>query len=280
MSGLLQPWFDALLDASAAFEVTLLGTAGRLRMRPGWEVKRGPLDEQLFYYVAEGGFDALWDGATHRIATGDLLWAERGTHIHFRLRENDSLLAWRFRLRATDAAGNALRSPTPFWHISPARSCMTWIEQIIDEASFSAPHHAERLRALLLCLLTEIARAETAKTQPTGVLSRGQRQRIERHCIEHQWASPADLARLTELSPDYFTRCFRRTYGEPPRQWLLGNRIKLAASRLLESNLNISQVAHELGYDDVFLFSRQFKAVFGESPTRYRQRHNGVEQTG
>ncbi|HEX8833023.1 MAG TPA: helix-turn-helix transcriptional regulator, partial [Abditibacteriaceae bacterium] len=203
-----------------------------------------------------------------------------GTRLHFRLGENESLLAWRFRLSAADSAGNALSAPGPFLHLSPARGCATWVEQIIDEASFPAAHSDERIRALLLCLFTEIARLQTERPQETGVLSRAQRERIERYCAEHYWSSPAELAQQVELSPDYFTRCFRRTYGTPPRRWMLEKRIESAAVRLLESNLNISQVAHELGYADVFLFSRQFKSVLGESPAHYRGRHNSVGHTG
>lgn len=52
--------------------------------------------------------------------------------------------------------------------------------------------------------------------------------------------------------------------------------MRLGALRLLESTLNVSQIALELGYRDVFLFSRQFKSVMGENPSAYRQNHGAL----
>jgi AraC-like DNA-binding protein len=54
-------------------------------------------------------------------------------------------------------------------------------------------------------------------------------------------------------------------------------RLHYAAQRLLESGLNVTEAALELGYSDVFLFSRQFKQVLGCSPRTYRQRHAGIQ---
>ncbi len=42
--------------------------------------------------------------------------------------------------------------------------------------------------------------------------------------------------------------------------------------RLLESQLNISEVAQEFGHRDIVFFSRQFKQVLGRSPRTYRRR--------
>ena len=40
---------------------------------------------------------------------------------------------------------------------------------------------------------------------------------------------------------------------------------------LEESELSITEVAHQLGYPDVYLFSRQFKTIMGVSPRAFRQ---------
>ena len=52
--------------------------------------------------------------------------------------------------------------------------------------------------------------------------------------------------------------------------------MRLATVRLLETNSNISEIALQLGYRDVFLFSRQFKAVHGLSPKAYRHQHGAI----
>jgi len=79
---------------------------------------------------------------------------------------------------------------------------------------------------------------------------------------------PAELARALGLSPTWFARLFRRTYGCAPRAWLVRQRIGHAAERL-QSAASIGAVASEFGYADLFLFSRQFRAVLGSSPRRW-----------
>lgn len=46
-------------------------------------------------------------------------------------------------------------------------------------------------------------------------------------------------------------------------------------------NLRPGEIAAELDYADIYLFSKQFKKYFGVSPTGYRKRHGreaNVEQ--
>jgi AraC-like DNA-binding protein len=57
-----------------------------------------------------------------------------------------------------------------------------------------------------------------------------------------------------------------------PKTWLVRRRIHHAALRLDESDDPVSVVASDLGYPDLFLFSRQFKMVMGRSPRHYRAR--------
>lgn len=277
--GLLETWFAALLSPQSRFCASLLRLSGRLRMPRGWKIEGVRLANHLFYFVAEGEFRAEWKGETHRIAAGDLLWVGSGVPISFRLDESENLVVWRFRLDASDANGLALEAPRLFWHVSSARGCQVWIEKIVEEAATEALRGDERLRGLLLCLLSELERSEGEKLASSrGVLTRTQQETL-RHYLSHaprKWPSPADLARSVELSPDYFTRCFRRTFGLAPRRYLLEERMRLASVRLLESNASISQIARDLGYEDIFSFSRQFKAVQGVSPSQYRRQQSAI----
>lgn len=87
--------------------------------------------------------------------------------------------------------------------------------------------------------------------------------------------SPLELASAVGLSPDYFTRIFKKTFGQAPKMWILSQRLQKAAVLLLEENLSVSQVAYGLGWENPALFSRQFTKLHGCSPSEFRRRSRG-----
>ncbi len=87
----------------------------------------------------------------------------------------------------------------------------------------------------------------------------------------HQ-VTPADLAAGVGRSPRYFARCFHASFGSTPRRWLVEQRIRQAAHLLRTSPDAIGAIAARCGCDNTSLFSRQFRAVMGCSPSDYRQR--------
>jgi AraC family transcriptional regulator len=79
-----------------------------------------------------------------------------------------------------------------------------------------------------------------------------------------------DLARSASLSPYHFLRTFKVITGITPHQWLLRARLREAAKRLLLGRDPVTQIALDVGFDDLSNFIRSFRAEFGRSPGRYR----------
>ena len=78
------------------------------------------------------------------------------------------------------------------------------------------------------------------------------------------------LAKQLNWSRSHFDREFSRQVGQPPKQFLLNCKM-IEARRLLESrSLRVGEVAEQLGYRDIYFFSRQFKSHYGLSPVHYR----------
>jgi AraC family transcriptional regulator of arabinose operon len=88
------------------------------------------------------------------------------------------------------------------------------------------------------------------------------------------WRMP-DVARAAGLSVSQFCRRFRQQFGASPRDFLLRRRVERAGVMLMESTLNVSQIADQLGYEEVGYFSRQFKQKTGLSPLEFRRRSRG-----
>lgn len=83
-----------------------------------------------------------------------------------------------------------------------------------------------------------------------------------------------ELAGACHLSSSHFCRLFRQITGYSPIQYLLDIRLQEAATLLKRTDNSITQIAYEVGFDDVGYFSRKFKEQFGMSPTQAKKRYS------
>jgi AraC-like DNA-binding protein len=80
----------------------------------------------------------------------------------------------------------------------------------------------------------------------------------------------ADLARAACLSSAYFSREFRRTFGESPHQYLLTRRLERAAALLRTTDRSVTEICLAVGLSSLGSFTTSFRRVFGVSPLAYR----------
>lgn len=80
----------------------------------------------------------------------------------------------------------------------------------------------------------------------------------------------SDLAAVAGLSRYHFLRTFKSVVGITPHQWLLRIRLRDAAEQLRATNLPVTQIALNAGFDDLSNFIREFRAEFGIAPRQYR----------
>jgi AraC family transcriptional regulator len=91
--------------------------------------------------------------------------------------------------------------------------------------------------------------------------------------IEARFREPLALTELASsvgLSPFHFVRIFRRVTGTTPHQYLIGARLRLAVQMLLDTARPITEIAYEVGFQDLSNFIRTFHRVVGRSPRAYR----------
>jgi AraC-like DNA-binding protein len=80
-----------------------------------------------------------------------------------------------------------------------------------------------------------------------------------------------DLANEAGMSGRTFRRRFAAALGTSPRSCAIACRIGHAKQMLGATELPIKTIAQQLGYRDVFFFSRQFTRFTGISPAAYRR---------
>lgn len=79
------------------------------------------------------------------------------------------------------------------------------------------------------------------------------------------------LAREAGISVPHLCSQFKKYFGVPPVEYLLSLRMKHASYLLSDINLRVNEVAAEVGYEDIFYFSRLFKKRIGLSPIAFRK---------
>jgi transcriptional regulator GlxA family with amidase domain len=79
-----------------------------------------------------------------------------------------------------------------------------------------------------------------------------------------------DVAKACSLSRSHFSRAFKNTTGQTPRDWLQLARLTQAREQLEQTDLPISQVGLECGFADQPHFTRMFSRRFGMTPGRLR----------
>lgn len=72
----------------------------------------------------------------------------------------------------------------------------------------------------------------------------------------------------------HFAKQFRKAYGLSPVQYIQRLKMNQAKRLLVQTPLTLTEVAHSVGYPDLFSFSKAFKKQVGLPPNRYRTAEN------
>jgi len=83
-----------------------------------------------------------------------------------------------------------------------------------------------------------------------------------------------DYAKLNNLSLSSFKRHFYAAYKIRPGQWMLNKKLAYAHKLLLTSDMPITDIAFESGFEDSTHFSHVFKKRFDQSPLKFRLHFN------
>ena len=86
------------------------------------------------------------------------------------------------------------------------------------------------------------------------------------------------VEKLSSLIGAHRTHLYKKLLaltGKTPVEFIRTIRLKRAAQYLLQSQMYVSEIAYQVGFNSPKLFTRHFKEEFGMTPTEY-QRQNGV----
>ncbi len=144
----------------------------------------------------------------------------------------------------------------------------------VHKQGLSLPHFvhaAQQLQAILTSLAVLPARA---KLKSGRVLDVEAVQAVMRAHL-HGSLNLDQLAAQFKLSRFHFAKTYRAVSGRAPIEDFIQLKMAHACRLLDEGTQGIAQVAQQLGYEDVYYFSRLFRQVVGMAPSHYRALHQG-----
>jgi AraC family transcriptional regulator len=142
------------------------------------------------------------------------------------------------------------------------------------EDGFESDRYSETLGVVVAHELLRIH----ADVRRRGLPARGSlavwQQRVVAAYIEEHLAETiplAALANLVHLSPYYFCRAFKQSFGVPPHRYHIKRRIERAETLLADPAWSVTDIALELGFSETSSFSAAFRHTTGTTPTDYRR---------
>lgn len=78
----------------------------------------------------------------------------------------------------------------------------------------------------------------------------------------------SSLAREANLSAFHFSRLFKNAFGISPYQYVLNSRLDRSVELLKAGDFLLTEIAYEVGFNDIYSFSKSFKKRFNTCPSR------------
>lgn len=108
--------------------------------------------------------------------------------------------------------------------------------------------------------------------QDPELLRRLLRARDRMDAASHEAWPVERLAAVGGVSEAHFARAFKQAFGTPPHRYLLTRRIERAMALLRDTDLPVTDIAFQTGWESLGSFGRTFRDITGHSPSEHRAR--------
>ena len=236
------------------------------------------------HFVEENCFTLQFGKREWMLEKGHAFVSEPGRvhkYSHPRGMAPDTCLSIRFNAPLLECMRDELQT-VQFEAIEPVlgrRSDLRFLRWRLDTVLHGSNELAIDEWLVDLISATCLSGQETTRRDPCDRQLARHAEQIEaaRQQLAYRFAEPhrlPTLARTVGMSTFQFARLFRELVGSAPHQFLLRVRFR-AALEMLRDGASVTDACFESGFSNLSLFSRQFKARFGQSPCSVATRPTG-----
>lgn len=235
-------------------------------------------DSFCLSYVRNGSFGCHTRGESFELVAGSILVGHPGdeymcTHDHV---HGDECLSFHLAPALVESIGGRAQ----VWRtgcLPPLPELMVLGELAQAAAEGRNDVGLDEVGMLFAARFVEVVSGRTRKSPQAR--SRDRRRAVEAALwLDAHSHRPVDLesaAKQVGLSSFHFLRLFANVLGVTPHQYLVRSRLRHAARLLAGDARSITDVALDVGFNDLSNFVRTFHRAAGLSPRSFRQAANG-----
>lgn len=229
-------------------------------------------------YVRKGSFGYRLRGEAHELVAGSIMVGHAGdefvcTHDHHGC--GDECLAFHFTPQMAEAFIEGDRTRQQAWRVGcvpPLPELMVMGELAQAVAEGKSQIGMDEIATLFTSRFMDVVSGHECKS--TATTARDRRRAVEAalwiDAQAHQEIDLQTVARAADLSPFHFLRVFAQTLNVTPHQYLVRSRLRRAARLLADEEHSITDIAIDVGFNDLSNFVRTFHRAAGVSPRQFR----------
>lgn len=254
---------------------------GRAFCNPTWHWKHSGNTKMMFnlWLVVEGRGTMRVDGREYSLCSGDCFFFRQWRPNEGIGDPEHPLVIPYVQFYCLDRRGRPFPPPDDESPLPPVYRKILHLDffDALLQRSIDAQHagdHSASVQWLRTAVL-EMIRQDELPVQTN--MQREQLAMVDQMAQDIQ-RSPAEFGSVDSLaaragySKDHFIRLFQKYKKVTPGEFIIQSRMQAAVQMLRFSPLSITQIAEELGYGDIYAFSKQFRQRMGTSPSDVRKR--------
>lgn len=154
------------------------------------------------------------------------------------------------------------------------------LNRLIENSGSESGLYIHALGTVLAHELVRLNAGTPPEASLRGGLASWQQRTVADYIEEHvaDQISLSTLAQLARLSPYYFCRAFKQSFGMPPHRYHNSRRIEHAKMLLAKPASSVTDIGLTLGFSETSSFTAAFHRTTGFTPTAYRRSLTSLSQ--
>lgn len=231
-----------------------------------FEMQHGSKPWHVLLLITEGAFSCEINGCEYHIEAGEIMFFPQ--NVYFRRWIDAPISFHQFAFVANDS--DLCVSSLQIGKVNISKNQVFSLANALERAAHGHFHNSVSLfcHTISHIMMQNYISSDVKDVAPPDHDVSWAAQYISAHF--HEELHVEELAKKLHLSYTGFLWKFKNTMQCTPSEYLLHLRIRYAKTLLLETDLQINEIAERCGYNNAFYFTNVFRKNVGCSPSLFR----------